>query len=274
MSTKLKFIFTIIFIWLLTISICLILRVEPTVVCNGETYIGIFVSAIGVGVAFIIGHQIFNALDVKSDLRNQRNDNQNFIDRVQNSLAASETANNEYRQQIEQQLFSLKQSVTSSEDNIKNISASVNEGIAVLDALRIADDTGNISNYLNAFTKMQEALLSGLDYESNNYRFILDNMRKYAKRICTNSFGGGFSHNRDGFYYCTPNSNYSGRSLKDVLENEILPPIKDIETKIKEHPKFSCISHDYSILMEKFYNRVNESSSRFFPKSLEEFENF
>lgn len=260
--------------WLSIISVCLYLRVEANIVWSGDTFIGVFVAAIGIAVAFIVGYQIYNAVDIKTDLRNMRNEIQSITDRVNASLSENTVSNRDFRMMIDKKIDSLNQSITSAENRISIINASVKEGIAVLDALRIAEDSGNISNYLNAFVKMHEALLNGLDYDSNNYRFMLDNMREFAKRICTQSFGGGFSINHDGFYFCSPSSVYNGRALKDVLETEILPPIKDIETKIKGHPKFSSISHDYTILMEKFYNRVNESSTRFFPKSLEEFENF
>lgn len=274
MKPKQKFVHWLIFIWLTILTISLIIRVEPNIVWSGDTFIGVFVAAIGVSVAFIIGHQIYNALDVKNDIRSLKADNQNFTDGIKTSVANIETENRKFQQKIDDEISTLTQAVNSSESRINVINASVKEGIAVLDALRIADDRGNLSNYLNAFMKMQEALLNGLDYDSNNYRFILDSMRDFAKRICTQSFGGGFALNKDGFYYCSPNSTYFGRPLKEVIDTDILPPIKDVESKIKAHPKFSCISHDYTVLMGKFYNRVEESSSRFFPKTLEEFENF
>lgn len=274
MKPKHKFVQWLIFTWLTILTLSLIIRVEPNIVWSGDTFIGVFVAAIGVSVAFIVGHQIYNALDVKNDIRNLKAENQKFTDEVNKSVADMETNNRLFQEKIDNEISSLTQSVNSSENRIRIINASVKEGIAVLDALRIADDRGNLSNYLNAFIKMQEALLNGLDYNSNNYRFILEKMRYFAKQICTQSFGGSFAHNKDGFYYCSPNSIYFGRPLKEVLDADILPPIKDVESKIKDHPKFSCISHDYTVLMEKFYNRINESSSRFFQKTLEEFEKF
>lgn len=274
MKHKLKYAILFLFVWLIVLTISFFIRVEPNIVWSGDTFIGVFVAAIGIAVAFIVGYQIYNAVDIKAELRNMRNDNHNFTDHVQNSISVITRSNNDFRADIDNKVRLLKQSISSAEEQITILNASVKEGISVLDALRIADDSGNISNYLNAFAKMHEALLNGLDYESNNYPFILDSMREFAKRICTQSFGGSFTVNQDGFYFGSPSSNYAGRALKEVLESEILPPIRDVESKIKSHPKYSCISHDYSVLMEKFYNRVKESSSRFFPQSLEELENF
>lgn len=48
----------LIFGWLSIILICLYLRVEPNIVWSGDTFIGVFVAAIGIAVAFIVGYQI------------------------------------------------------------------------------------------------------------------------------------------------------------------------------------------------------------------------
>ncbi len=159
-------------------------------------------------------------------------------------------------------------------EHVGSIHASVKEVIAILDALRINGEGGNVGRDLEAFIKMHEALLYSLDYDSRNYDFILHKLIDFGSQICTQSFGSGFTMNKDGFYYATPNSHYFQKKLTDVLAEEILPPIKEVDTRIREHKNFSCISYNYTDIMRRFYNRVDVASKRFFPKSLSEFEDF
>lgn len=250
--------FSLFFIWIAIVALFILqlIRVEPQIVWSSETYIGIFVALIGIAVTMIIGYQIINAIDIKSDLRSMRKD----IDNQRNELLNTICTVNEKQHELS--------------EHINNINASVNEGIKILDALRIGSDGNIISKDFDAFCKLHEALLDGLDYDSPNYLFILQSMEEYGRKIYTQSFGGGFSINKDGLYFCSSNSPYFNRKLSDVLEEEILPNIREVETKIKAHKKFSAISLIYIELMKKFYNRVYIASTQFFPKSMEEAQNF
>lgn len=253
---QIKISLAIICIWLIVLTICFVVRVQPNIVWSSETYMGIFVAFIGIATALIIGYQVINTIDVKSDLRSMRKD-------IDNRLAV-----------WEKDVKELEHKHSGLEEHVDLIHASVKEGIAILDALRISGEGGNISRDFDAFIKMHEALLYSLDYNSRNYDFILHKMIEFGSRICTQSFGGGFSMNKDGFYYASPNSPYFRKKLTDVLAEEILPPIKDVDTKIREHKNFSCISYNYTDIMKRFYNRVDVASKRFFPENYSEFDNF
>lgn len=246
--------FSLFLIWFAIVALFIlhISRVKPQIVWSSETYIGIFVALIGIAVTMIIGYQIVNAIDIKSDLRSMRKDIDNQRNEIQNTICTV----NEKQHELS--------------EHISNINASVNEGIKILDALRIGSDGNIISKEFDAFCKLHEALLDGLDYDSPNYLFILQRMQEYGRKICTQSFGSAFSINDDGVYFGSPNSPYFNRKLSDYLEEEILPGIREIETKIKAHKKFAAISLTYTELMNKFYNRVNIASTRYFPKSMEE----
>lgn len=242
--------------WLIVLTICFLVRVEPNIVWSSETYMGIFVAFIGIATALIIGYQVINTIDVKSDLRSMRKE-------IDDRLAI-----------WEKDVKELEHKHCGLEEHVDSIHASVKEGIAILDALRISGEGGNVGRDLEAFIKMHEALLYSLDYDSRNYDFILHKLVDFGRQICTQSFGPGFAMNADGFYYASPDYPHFQKKLTDVITEVILPPIKDIENKIRGHKNFSCISFNYSDVMKRFYNRVDVSSKRFFPTNLSEFENF
>lgn len=253
---KHKIINIIIFIWLITLTICYIVRVEPYIVWSSETYMGVFVAFIGIATALIIGYQVVNAIDVKSDLRSMRKDVDDRLSKWEKDVADLESKH------------------SGLETHVETIHASVKEGIAILDALRLNGEGGNVGRDLDAFIKMHEALLYSLYYNSTNYDFILHKLMEFGRKICTQSFGPGFAMNSDGFYYNCPDLPHFNEKLTDVLESEILPPIRDIEKQIREHKNFSCISYNYSDIMSRFYKRVNVASTRFFPSNFSEFDDF
>ncbi len=115
---------------------------------------------------------------------------------------------------------------------------------------------------------MHEALLYGLDDDSNNIEFIFNKLRQYGSKITSLTFSGSFSYS-NGLAYCCDTVN-SGKSLLSVLESDILTSLKETEKKIKGHKNFTSISHDYTVLMNKLYARLDIIATRNFPKDIKE----
>lgn len=255
-TNQIKIVLVLFCIWLIVLTICLIVRIEPNIVWSSETYMGIFVAFIGIATALIISYQVINTIDIKSDLKSMRKD-------IDDRLTI-----------WEKDVKELEHKYSGLENHVETIHASVKEGIAILDALRISGEGANVGRDLDAFIKMHEALLYSLYYDSRNYDFILHKLIDFGSQICTQSFGPGFAMNSDGFYYNCPDLPHFKEKLTDVLESEILPRIKNVEKQIREHKNFTCISYNYSDIMERFYNRVNVASKRFFPANYSEFDDF
>lgn len=276
MKLKQKFIDWLIVVWLIILTLCLIIRVEPNFVNSQESYMSVFVTAIGTVVAIIIGFQIINVLDIKDILRKMRNDYQQFQEKTNNSLSEFKKSNTDFRDEILKKETQLENSINNTVARIHSLQASVREGITVLDALRIAEDHSYFSNHFDAFVRMNEALLYALDYDSPNYSFILDKMREYAMMIRTQTFNNGpiLKNDRNLCFYHSDADPTSYRKLSDFVNSDVLPIVKDTEEKIKVHPKFTCISHDYSVLMGKFYNRVNRCVKGIFPQTHDELNDF
>lgn len=258
------------------LTLCVIIRVEPNIVCDQDTYMGIFITAMGIAVTLIIGYQIINVLEIKDTLSKMRKDYQDFQDNTNKSLSEFRKSNEDFREEISKKEAQLEHSLNESNSRVLSLRASVQEGITVLDALRIAEDNSYYSNHFDAFVKMNEALLYALDYDSPNYGFILEKMREYAKKIQTGTFTNGvILANRENLYFPYSDGDTNADiKLSDFVYSEILPIVKETEEKIKEHPKFTCISHDYSVLMDKFYNRIRKCVNSRFPQHNDELYEF
>lgn len=247
-------IFTILIVLLL---ICQIIRVEPRIVWSSETYIGIFVTLMGIAVAVIVGYQAINAHDIKQDLKEQRSENENLKDEVKRQI-------NDIKQDSDNRIKTFENEVKELRTHADTILVSTQESVSILNALIFEmQDKGDGKQFFFAFEAMHRALLLGLDYESKNVEFIFDKLEEYYKHIVTQSFGG-FSVGPEGLTYCNPP--YKGRTLRSVLDTEYLPLIKEVESKIREHKNFTSISYNYTALMNKFYERINKCASRFYPK--------
>lgn len=236
----------IIYVAIIALIILQFVRVEPYIVWSSETYIGAFVTLMGVAVTFVIGYQILSTIDVKGELKEQR------------------TNNDKLREEINK-LTSENKEMT---ERIQALTSEAKENIAILDADRIITIAHFIPPYFDAFVKAHQALLSGLGYDSPNYAYIMDKMREYKWNIRTDTFGRNFINEPNKLTF--GDGVYKGRTLKDVVENDFMPVIKETDEAIRSHKRFSCISHDYLKLMDSFYKRIDKCTSSYFPQNEDE----
>lgn len=265
-----KFSNKLLWIAITVLSICQFIRVEPNIVWSSETYIGIFISLMGIAVAVIIGYQAISANEIKNELKEQRRDNENLRDKYLTFQLSVKKQIDNLTESMNKNIVSIQAKTTELDIHTDKILASTQESVAILNALIIENQHGNLEFPFYAFEKMHEALYFGLEYDSKNIEYIMYKLRQYGSLIHTQTFGSGFAINKDGLYYCT--SPHTGKSLRSVLDTEYLPPLKEVESKIREHKKFSSLSHDYSMLMKQFYKRIDICASRVYPKEDSEFD--
>lgn len=254
---------------IIVLAICQFIRVEPYIVWSSETFIGVFVSLMGIAVAVIIGYQAISSHEIKNELKEQQQRNENLQNESDELKRNVERFINDINTKINTHLDSVDKKVTSLEKHSDTILVSTQESVSILNALIMENTKNLLQRYpLDTFTKMHEALLYSLEYDSNNIEFIFDKLRQYGSEIQTLTFGGAFTIKDDVFYYC--NEPYNGKTLKSVVDSVFLPPIREIEEKIKKHENFSSISHDYKMLMSGFYARIDLCISRQYPKDASE----
>lgn len=264
-----KYNLSIYLLWIAIIALafCQFIRVEPLVVWSSETYMGIFVALMGIAVAVIIGYQAITATDIKKEIQEQKQKNEELREEIMCYKKQISENEQSFKNTFEEEIKTVKSKNSELEIHADKILSSTQESVAILNAL-IIENQNDSGIAFDAFEKMHEALLFGLEYESKNIDFIFSKLRQYGSAIQTLTFGAGFSYSNNTAYYCC--TQYSGKSLRSVLDEKFLPPIKEIENKIRNHKLFSSISHDYSVLMEQFYERIDICATRHFPKDAKE----
>lgn len=258
-------------VWLAIISLalCQFIRVEPSIVWSSETFVGVFIALMGIAVAVIIGYQAVNANEVKQDLKEQKNENERLREEIEEFRRNLELMIKEIESKVNSNIESMTAKISLLEKHSDLILVSSQESVAILNALIIENTKNLMQRYpLDDFAKMHEALMYSLSYDSNNIEFIFHKLRQYGSEINTHTFGSGFSITQEGLFYC--HEPYLGKPLKAVVDEVFLPPIQEVEQKIKEHERFSSISHDYKVLMKQFYERISICVSRFYPKDASE----
>lgn len=261
----------ILYILIIALGICQFLRVEPNINWKADTFIGVCVSLMAITMAIIIGYQAISAHEIKTDLKEQQSDNYKLRQEIEAFKRNMTDRLQGFENTVRKENKKLQSKISSLESHADKILVSSQESVVILNAL-IIESSHNNKDFiaLAAFEKMHEALLFGLDYESPNIDFIFNKLREYGNHITSLTFGGSFSYSKGVAYYCTPE--LSGQSLRSILDNTYLPPIKSTEEKIRKHKKFSSISHDYNVLMGKLHKRLDIVASRQFPKNLSESE--
>lgn len=261
----------ILYILVVALGLCLIIRVQPSINWTADTFIGVCVAMMAITMAIIIGYQAISAHEIKGEIKEQ----QLAISKLREDFEHFKSKLSDKQQEFEEGIIAGTQKMQSDIDSLvthsDKILASTKESVSILNALilEISHNNQDITA-LDAFAKMHEALLYGLDYESENIDFIFNKLRQYGKNLTSLTFGGSFCYSNGLAYFCTPD--LSGQSLRSVLDEKLLPPIKATEEKIRAHKLFSSISHDYSVLMNKFYERLDIITTRNFPKDLSELE--
>ena len=261
--------FRILYILICLLALCFFLRVEPVIVWGADTFIGVCVAAMAVTMAIIIGYQAVSAHEVKSELKEQQRENTNLRNQFTDFRNSVNSQLDSFQNTVNQEIAQVKSKTDSLETHADKILASTRESVSILNAL-ILENSHNNSHVIafDAFEKMHEALLFGLDYESKNIEFIFTKLRQYRSKITSLTFGGSFTY-YNGLAYCCDTVN-CGKSLRSVLDSSILISLKETEKKIREHKIFSSISHDYEVLMKKLYERLDIITQRNFPKDLQE----
>ena len=228
---------------------------------------GIFVSFIGIAITLIIGYQILNAIEIKREIKELRKENEDiknankdfkdsvnkrindFNDKILHQIK-------EFKEKIESEIAILRNKISDVETHSNNILAGSQESISILNSLILENKyNGSPTVYFDAFVNMHNALLSSLNYESENIDYIFHKLRAYGSTMTGHSFGSGFSIGKDGPYFC--NEPFVGKSLREILDTHFLPPIKKIEEEIRKHKHFRIVSHDYNNLMRQFYERID-----------------
>lgn len=206
----------------LTISL---IKIEPFSIGEG-TYIGIIVTLLSLSTAMIIGYQIYNSIELKKELIEQR--------KINEKLAYD---NIEMEKTMKEQSYAMQ------------------EGFDIISAI-MSYQEHNQQLSIDAFMGIHHALLSSLKTKREDYEWIFSLMKKYIDEISILNFCTG-TVEKDGKLYSTDFGEHTEKLVEDII-NEKYNIIDEDEKIIRESSNFRIIKRDYNDMMLHYRKRINE----------------
>lgn len=209
-------------------AICFsLLKIMPFEITE-ETYIGVIVSLLGLATTFIIGYQIYNAIEFKNELSTLRK-------RYEEAVVKNEELEKKFIQQNYQ-----------TQEGFDIISMFIN---------KIEDQTP--ASAANSFYILHHALISSLDSGRTEYEWIFEKLREFICQLSGNTFAYGLGRRSDGVWFITSNVENELKPLKEVI-SAYTHPIQTEETIIRNKQNFCNIQIEYNRIIRLFYKRLKE----------------
>lgn len=157
---KKSFILSIIALAVSIVTLAVIfIRVTPNSVIDLGTFIGVMTALIGISITFLVGYQIYNAIEIRQKLAE--------VDQLQEKL-----------KQLEQ------------------FNKSAEEGFYIIQARMAA---GKAFQQPNALFKMLNAILVALDvdHKADGYQWMLDELKEYMLLFHSGCFWGTLTQKKE-----------------------------------------------------------------------------
>lgn len=185
-----------------------------------EAYVGIITTLLSLAVAFVIGYQIYNAVELKNDVKEQRR-----------LLELTKKENDEYKNYLVKQKYQTQ------------------EGFDIISAL-MTYNNGGVASPINAFAQMHHALLSVLETDRTDYEWIFMNMRKFISEFSSLAFTQSSGVGNDvNYHICDNNKRF--QKLSEFIDSQ-LKPLYEEETLLRKNPNFVKIEIEYNRVMKAF----------------------
>lgn len=210
---------------LIAIGIAL-LKVTPFEMI-GDTYIGVIVSLLSLAVAFVIGYQIYNAVELRKEISEQRK----LYDTI---VQKNKEMNEKYEEQNSQ----------------------TQEGFDIISSFICYNRGQSFIECGQAFLNMHRALVSSIKTNRIDYEWIFYYLRLYISQFNGQTFHLGLYTYKDGDYLVDVPGENKQCLLKNIVD-DYLAPIKEDEMKIRADKNFCKIQCEYNRVMKIFYNRIN-----------------
>lgn len=185
-----------------------------------DAYISVITTLLSLAVAFVIGYQIYNAVELKNDVKEQRR-----------LLELTKKENDEYKNYLVKQKYQTQ------------------EGFDVISALMTYSSGGDTSP-INAFAQMHHALLSSIETDRTDYEWIFMNMRKFISEFSSRAFTQGPFTEKGGEYYICDN-NKRVQKLSEFIDSQ-LKPLYEEGALLRKNPNFVKIEIEYNRVMKAF----------------------
>lgn len=220
-----KYFWNLLSVVIAIIALCFSLWKVTPFDLNGDVFIGAIATFIGVSVTLLIGYQIYNAVELKKDIQEQKK--------------TSEQARQQYLEVTKK---------------IKSQEYVMQEGFDVISTLVSYQKDGWTSSAY-AFKGIHHALVSSLNTYREDYEWLFGLLKKYISDINWQNFCGGMTKGADGSLIIADGK---GKKLKAFIEYEFNPSINEDEKTIRAHKDFRMIKLEYDKVMRLYRQRINE----------------
>lgn len=195
---------------------------------NGDVFIGTIATFIGISVTLLIGYQIYNAVELKKELQEQK--------------------------KISEQIGKFYLDIS---DKIKLQESVMQEGFDIISTLVSYQENGESSS-ASAFKGMHNALVSSLDTDREDFEWLFRLLKKYISDINWRNFCGSTSIKEDGLLYVSDGGENQGRSLSEIINSEFNTLIDEKEKVIRAHKNFRIVKMEYDKVMRLYRQRIKE----------------
>lgn len=182
-----------------------------------DAYVGFITTLLSLAVAFVIGYQIYNAVELKNDVKEQRR-----------LLELTKKENDEYKNYLVKQKYQTQ------------------EGFDIISALQIYNSDNNAMNKFNAFAQMHHALLSSIETDRTDYEWIFMKMRKFISEFSPLAFTLGGTIVEDLIYV-----NNKAYKFSEFIDSQ-LNPLYEEEALLRKKSNFVKIEIEYNRVMKAF----------------------
>ena len=185
-----------------------------------DAYVGVITTLLSLAVAFVIGYQIYNAVELKNDVKEQRR-----------LLELTKKENDEYNNYLVKQKYQSQ------------------EGCDLISAL-MTYNNGGVASPINAFAQMHHALLSSIETDRTDYEWIFMNMRKFISEFSPLAFTQSSGVGNDGNYHICDNNKRS-QKFSEFIDSQ-LKSLYEEEALLRKNPNFVKIEIEYNRVMKAF----------------------
>jgi len=223
-----KHLWNILSVAIAIIALCFSLwKVTPFEV-NSDVFIGTIATFIGVSVTLLIGYQIYNAVELKKDIKKQKKISEKTKQRY---LDVSE--------KIKMQEFVMQ------------------EGFDIISTLVSYQENGHTSS-ASAFKGINHVLVSSLNTDREDYEWLFRLLKKYISDINWQNFCGSMNKMKDSSIVVADGSENQRRKLSELIDTEYNTQIYEDEKVIRAHKNFRIIKMEYDKVMRLYRQRIKE----------------
>jgi hypothetical protein len=223
-----KYFWNLLSVVIAIIALCFSLwKVTPFDV-DGDVFIGTIATFIGVSVTLLIGYQIYNAVELKKDIQEQK----------------------KISEQTRQQYLDVSEKIRLQEFVMQ-------EGFDVISTLVTYQKDGSTSSAY-AFKGIHHALVSSLNTDRDDYEWLFGLLKKYISDINWQNYCGSMGKNEGGSLIVANGNKNQGRKLSELIDTEFNTQIDEDEKVIRAHKNFRIIKMEYDKVMRLYRQRINE----------------